>query len=411
MERHVAATGLVLVAGLLPCAGLAGTYSSQPSAACSIEQHEVFVPAGRYEPFYKRAERRAVPVGPMCLGAGPVTNAQFLEFVRHHPEWRRSRVKRVFAEETYLSNWRDDLAPPPDLLSEPVTFVSWFAADDYCESRGARLPKVSEWERVAGRQAAAHESTPFAIAMGRPATDLEHSPLQLKGIWEWTEDFNSSAQGSDPSLFCGDGYRAVDASDYAAFLRYSFRSSLHADFALKNLGFRCTRGADEISARSIYQLPAAWTTDDGRSLRLRELAGEVQVLTFFYTSCEAACPMTVKALQSLSLDAGPGGDARARFLLVSVDPAHDSLAALRQYRRTMKLDPDRWKLLRGPPAEVRKLAALLGFNYEEVDSGQFVHSNLVTVLNARGEVVHQQDALGGNLPELTAAIRAARAER
>jgi len=167
--------------------------------------------------------------------------------------------------------------------------------------------------------------------------------------------------------------------------------------------------ADDVSARSIYQLAATWTEDNGHSLQLRELAGEVEVLTFFYTSCEAACPMTVKALQSMKL--GPAGSAHARFLLVSVDPEQDSPAALRRYRRTMKLDKDRWKLLRGPPSDVRKLAALLGFNYEEVDSGQFVHSNLVTVLNARGEVVHQQSALDGNLAELAAAIRAARTDR
>jgi len=172
--------------------------------------------------------------------------------------------------------------------------------------------------------------------------------------------------------------------------------------------------ADEISARSIYQVAATWTEDNGSRLQLRELAGEVQVLTFFYTSCEAACPMTVKALQSLSRETGTAGDAQARFLLVSVDPARDSLAALRRYRRTMKLDKERWKLLRGPPAEVRKLAALLGFNYQEVESGEFVHSNLVTVLNPRGEVVHQQSAMGGNggnLSDLAQAIRAARAQR
>ena len=165
--------------------------------------------------------------------------------------------------------------------------------------------------------------------------------------------------------------------------------------------------ADHPGARSIYQLAATWTEDSGQELQLRELAGDVQVLAFFYTSCESACPMTVKALQSVSREPG---SPRAGFLLVSVDPAQDSLAALRRYRRTMKLG-DRWKLLRGPPAEVRKLAALLGFNYEEVDSGRFVHTNLVTVLNTRGEVVHQQSALDGNLAALAAAIRAAHADR
>ncbi len=91
----------------------------------------------------------------------------------------------------------------------------------------------------------------FAFAMGQRAADLAHTPLRLSGIWEWTEDFNSAvvagrignAQGGNSSLFCGDGFRAIDPTNYAAFLRYSFRSSLRGDFTLRNLGFRCTRDA------------------------------------------------------------------------------------------------------------------------------------------------------------------------
>jgi formylglycine-generating enzyme required for sulfatase activity len=206
----------------------------------------------------------------MCLDAGPVTHAQFQEFVRTHPEWRRSRVDRIFAEPNYLAHWHDDLAAPADSLAAPVVQVSWFAAGAYCESQGGRLPTVREWERFAGArapgpaapgagasavagadaQSPAAEATPFAFAMGQRAPDLTGSPLVLARIWEWTEDFNSalvsgraSGQEGDSTQFCGDGYRAADATDYAAFLRYSFRSSLRADFALRNLGFRCTRDA------------------------------------------------------------------------------------------------------------------------------------------------------------------------
>src|SRR5262249_36977768 len=102
---------------------------------CAARQGEVFVPAGKYRPFFKRAQRRPLIVAPMCLGDSPVTNGQYLEFVRRHPEWRKSRIARLFAEESYLASWRNDLSPPPDSLSVPVTQVSWFAAGAYCESR------------------------------------------------------------------------------------------------------------------------------------------------------------------------------------------------------------------------------------------------------------------------------------
>ena len=44
----------------------------------------------------------------------PVTNAQFLAFVTAHPEWRKSKVKPIFAEDRYLKRWPTDL----ELLDE-----------------------------------------------------------------------------------------------------------------------------------------------------------------------------------------------------------------------------------------------------------------------------------------------------
>src|SRR5688572_1044715 len=195
MKRAIVALGLVL--GALSVSAAEKSVTSRATRACSSAHDEVFVPTGRYQPFYKRPNRRPVPVASMCLGAAPVSNAQYLDFVREHPEWRKSQVDKLFAEDRYLANWSDDLAPPADALDAPVTFVSWFAADAYCESRGSRLPKVAEWERFAG----ARSENPlgrkagdgsFEFAMGQRAADLAHTPLRLSGIWEWTEDFNSA---------------------------------------------------------------------------------------------------------------------------------------------------------------------------------------------------------------------------
>ena len=39
----------------------------------------------------------------------PVTNAEFLAFVTAHPEWRKSKVKPIFADDRYLRRWPADL--------------------------------------------------------------------------------------------------------------------------------------------------------------------------------------------------------------------------------------------------------------------------------------------------------------
>jgi formylglycine-generating enzyme required for sulfatase activity len=44
------------------------------------------------------------------------------------------------------------------------------------------------------------------------------------------------------SRFCGAGAAtAADATDYATFMRYAFRSSLRASYTVRNLGFRCSQ--------------------------------------------------------------------------------------------------------------------------------------------------------------------------
>ena len=71
-------------------------------------------------------------------------------------------------------------------------------------------------------------------------------------VWEWTDDFNAEMlsgagrddRGLDRELFCAAGSAGVsDPSDYAAFLRASFRASLDGTRGGLTLGFRCAYDA------------------------------------------------------------------------------------------------------------------------------------------------------------------------
>jgi formylglycine-generating enzyme len=197
------------------------------------------IPEGDYVPFYKgKNGAKAIHVPAFSVAARPVSREAFLRFVRRHPRWQRSHVQRLFAEATYLADWDADSNPGSAPAERAVTNVSWFAAKAYCKSVGSRLPSTVEWERTLKVVGAS-----FTDSVGGATAPL------AAALWEWTADFNSvpltDTESSDSvaNLFCGAGARATDASDYGAFLRYSFRSSLKADFALRNLGFRCAGGA------------------------------------------------------------------------------------------------------------------------------------------------------------------------
>ena len=95
--------------------------------------------------------------------------------------------------------------------------------------------------------------------------------------------------------------------------------------------------------------------------------------------------------------------AQAQFVLVSFDTARDTPAALKSYRERMSLDAG-WTLLRGETDAVQELAMLLGVKFKQDARSQFSHSNLISILNARGEVAHQHVGLQGEVSEAAKAV-------
>jgi protein SCO1 len=160
------------------------------------------------------------------------------------------------------------------------------------------------------------------------------------------------------------------------------------------------------SKESIYQLDARFTDDSGRAVTLGELRGRPVVLNMFFASCGYACPLQFTDMQAIRAQLPAGVRERTAFVLVSFDVARDTPAALAQYRAQRSLN-GQWMLLHGNDDAVRELAALLGVKYKQEADGAFSHSNILTILNPQGEIVHQRIGLRGGLDEAAAALAAA----
>lgn len=167
-----------------------------------------------------------------------------------------------------------------------------------------------------------------------------------------------------------------------------------------------TKEAPSFSRESIYQLDARFTDDSGHVYSLGQLRGRPVVLNMFFTSCGYACPLQVTDMQALRAKLPAAIRERAVFVLVSFDIARDTPAALAAYRAQRALDGS-WVLLHGGDDDVRELAALLGVKYKQEADGAFSHSNILTILNPAGEIVHQRNGLKGGLDEAAAALVAA----
>jgi formylglycine-generating enzyme required for sulfatase activity len=227
----------------------------------------VRIPRGKYEPLYSsEADARAVTVAPFMLMTRPVTNAEFLAFAVSEPAYRRDRIARVFADESYLAHWAaaDELGAAAR-SEQPVTRISWFAAKAFCESHGLRLPNEAEWELAAAASETRRDARADAAfrrrllawyaTPSRTLPDVPDGPANVYGVhdlhgvvWEWVLDFNNAVVVADSrkqgdtvrDQFCGGGaLLASDATDYAAFMRLALRGSLQADYTTANLGFRC----------------------------------------------------------------------------------------------------------------------------------------------------------------------------
>lgn len=179
---------------------------------------------------------------------------------------------------------------------------------------------------------------------------------------------------------------------------------LHAAEGCCDAAEKAAATAPKFTDRSIYQLDSPWTTDDGQPFKLAELRGRPVVLAMFFTSCGYACPRIVDAMTAIERSLPPAARERAVFVLASFDDERDTVAALHAYREQHELAAKRWVLLRGAPGDIRELAAVLGVKYKKDAAGMFSHSNLITILNREGEVVHQRVGLEGGLAEAARAV-------
>ena len=153
------------------------------------------------------------------------------------------------------------------------------------------------------------------------------------------------------------------------------------------------------SQRSVYQLDFNWTDDEGKPVRLSDLQGSAVVLTMFFSNCEYSCPMLVNDMKRLREQLSPEARAKSRFVLVTFDTDRDTPAALQKYRKRMELDSG-WTLLHGDATAVQELAMVLGIKYRASGDGQFSHSNLITVLDKKGEIAGQRVGMTGDVAGL-----------
>lgn len=161
---------------------------------------------------------------------------------------------------------------------------------------------------------------------------------------------------------------------------------------------------EDIPEMSIYNLPSHWTTQNGEEIELKDLQGKVVVMVMIYTTCKAACPRLVADMRNIEKQVPEEKKDDVQYVFVSIDPETDTPERLKAFSKENEMEDEKWLFLRGTEADTREFAAVLAVNYKEISPMDFSHSNIISVFDQRGEMVHQQEGLGVDNKETIAAI-------
>lgn len=161
-----------------------------------------------------------------------------------------------------------------------------------------------------------------------------------------------------------------------------------------------------ISDLSIYNLPSVWTTQNKKEIELVDLRGKVLVMVMIYTECKAACPRLVADMRNIERQLSEEELNQIKFIYVSIDPEVDTPEKMKEFLKENAMEDDHWLFLRGSKEATQEFAAVLAVNYKRISPMDFSHSNIISVFNEEGELVHQREGLGVDSKETIQAIKA-----
>ena len=114
--------------------------------------------------------------------------------------------------------------------------------------------------------------------------------------------------------------------------------------------------------------------------------GHVRVATMFYAHCPGVCPMTFQELRQIEGQLSAVQRARLNFVLLSLDPTHDSPADLRELARQHGMSGPGWLVGRTSEAETGSFAAATGIQYRHLSNGSIDHSSALVLLDEQGHI-------------------------
>ena len=160
-----------------------------------------------------------------------------------------------------------------------------------------------------------------------------------------------------------------------------------------------------LPATSIYRIPPlTLMNQNGKTFSFASLAGTSRLVGMFYASCQMACPIEIETIKRIENAVVKAGGQPIPVLLVTFDPAHDDLAALKKAAAEHHVSAPEFQLSRPLSGDIGMLGGVLGVSWRPLPSGGFQHNVVVALLDRAGRIVATDPANGRVDPAFVKAI-------
>jgi protein SCO1 len=142
--------------------------------------------------------------------------------------------------------------------------------------------------------------------------------------------------------------------------------------------------------------PFFFTSQDGKIISQKDVAGKVYVAEYFFTTCKGICPKMNNNMKEIYADFKDEPD--FRILSHTVDPETDTAARMKWYADSMKADSKTWLFLTGRKDSLYRAARVSYLlddpkNNDEDINKQFIHTQFFALVDKNGEVRKIVDGL------------------
>jgi protein SCO1/2 len=131
---------------------------------------------------------------------------------------------------------------------------------------------------------------------------------------------------------------------------------------------------------------------EGRVVQSGRFHGKLVMINFIFSRCPVAtmCPAATLKMQQVQQLARAAKVPNLELVSITLDPAYDTPAVLKEYAATRGIDTTNFSFLTGPESAIKDLLTQFGI-IAEFDGNLLKHTLSTLLVDANGRIIHRAD--------------------